>query len=50
VFAITGILALAAALVAATLMRRSTAPAEPSLPVDLATVDQAASPGDIDVS
>jgi len=50
VFAITGVLALAAALVAATLMRRTTASAEPSLPVDLATVDQASSPGDIDVS
>jgi len=50
VFAITGILAVAAALVAATLMGRTTASAEPSLPADLATVDQATSLGDIDVS
>jgi len=50
VFAITGVLAVAAALVAVILMGRTTASAEPSLPADLTTVDQATSPGDIDVS
>jgi len=51
VFAITGVLAVAAAVVAVILMGRPTASAEPSLPADLATTaDQATSPGDIDVS
>jgi EmrB/QacA subfamily drug resistance transporter len=50
VFAITGVFALAAALVAATLMRRTTVSAEPSLPADPAIADQTTSPGDIDVS
>jgi EmrB/QacA subfamily drug resistance transporter len=45
VFAITGALAVAAALVAVTLMRRTTAPAEPFLPAD-----QTVSTGDTDVS
>jgi hypothetical protein len=45
VFAITGAMAVAGALVAVTLMRRTTAPAEPSLPSD-----QTVSTGDIDVS
>jgi len=50
VFTITGVFALAAALVAVSLMRRTTVSAEPSLPADPAIVDQTTSPGDIDVS
>ena len=50
VFAITGVLAVAAALVTVILMRRITVSAEPSLPADLAIVDQAIPKGDIDVS
>jgi EmrB/QacA subfamily drug resistance transporter len=52
-FALTGALAVVGALVAVALIghtRGAAASAEPSLPVDLASVDQAASPGDIDVS
>jgi Na+/melibiose symporter-like transporter len=49
-FAVTGAVAVVGALVAVTLIRRPTAPAEPSLPADLAIVDQATSLGDIDVS
>jgi EmrB/QacA subfamily drug resistance transporter len=49
-FAVTGAVAVIGALAAVTLIRRPAASAEPSLPADLATVDQATSPGDIDVS
>ena len=49
-FAVTGAVAVAGALVAVTLIRRPAASAEPSMPADLATVDQAASRGEIDVS